>query len=389
MAGRPLLLLLALSQAHKQLQCEDCTHRPDETSMLQAQQAQRQHAGHQLPHVEATIPSRLLNTKDGRLSHHSHTHAKVVDDTDYREDARVRGEQAMKQSLDERCSLKRMTLEEVHHRWAELVAAEKAKVGHLTMDKMEDLRFAFNSVLNNNQPVMVQDVPRQLGWHAAGHWGAEELSKFLGDHQWERQSFDYPDWIFGLKNYTSLSGYLKRHESSTNVFLFASEPGCDENKVLKSTVDVIRGHITPSPDFAYGPEWCQAIIAIDGIGASHGFHNHDPVWNVQVTGWKQWWLMPPHSKANWQNEFGMEWGGAPLTADGTPFEMPNGCAMVKQATPPPGTQMCVTGPGEMILLPDSWIHATCGLTEFTVGAGGWLGGPARHDHGHPDKPMEK
>ena len=75
-----------------------------------------------------------------------------------------------------------------------------------------------------------------------------------------------------------------------------------------------------------------------------------------------------------------------------------------------GTLTCVTGPGEMLLLPDEWIHATCGLTdtwpsrapastqpvgrkysgrrltgamfqlnpskEFTAAAGGWL---AYHD----------
>ena len=28
-----------------------------------------------------------------------------------------------------------------------------------------------------------------------------------------------------------------------------------------------------------------------------------------------------------------------------------------------GTLTCVTGPGEMLLLPDEWIHATCGLTD--------------------------
>jgi hypothetical protein len=26
------------------------------------------------------------------------------------------------------------------------------------------------------------------------------------------------------------------------------------------------------------------------------------------------------------------------------------------------------------------MHATCGLTEYTIAAGGWLGVPWRHDH---------
>ncbi|CAE7233826.1 FCA1, partial [Symbiodinium microadriaticum] len=75
-------------------------------------------------------------------------------------------------------------------------------------------------------------------------------------------------------------------------------------------------------------------------------------------------------------EGGQKWGAAPLLPSGEAFQYPNACAMLKQATPPPGTLTCVTGPGEMLLLPDEWIHATCGLTEFTAAAGGWL---AYHD----------
>ena len=35
----------------------------------------------------------------------------------------------------------------------------------------------------------------------------------------------------------------------------------------------------------------------------------------------------------------------------------------------------------MLILPDSWMHATCGLTEYTIGAGGWLGVPDQQEVG--------
>ena len=103
----------------------------------------------------------------------------------------------------------------------------------------------------------------------------------------------------------------------------------------------------------------MSIVAIDALGSSHGFHSHDPVWNVQVEGYKMWWLLPPDYDSS-------------LLPNGEAFRHPNACAMLSQAKPPPGTATCVTGPGEMLLLPYGWIHATCGLTDYIAAAGGWL-----------------
>ena len=91
-----------------------------------------------------------------------------------------------------------------------------------------------------------------------------------------------------------MADYLKNNESAKNVFLFASESGCEEMPELKELVDVLRGQFAPAPQFGYGPETCTGIIAIDGIGSSHGFHSHDPVWNTQVSGTKHWWLLEPY-----------------------------------------------------------------------------------------------
>jgi hypothetical protein len=50
-----------------------------------------------------------------------------------------------------------------------------------------------------------------------------------------------------------------------------------------------QGHFAPSPEWGSPPEACEAIIAVDGIGSSHGFHCHDPVWNTQVSGMGTSW----------------------------------------------------------------------------------------------------
>eukprot|EP00438_Fugacium_kawagutii_P000282 Skav202691 [mRNA] locus=scaffold3222:64152:64814:+ [translate_table: standard] len=214
----------------------------------------------------------------------------------------------------------------------------------------------------------------------------------MGDISWDRQTFNYPDWIVGLNSHTTLKDYISHNESKGDVFLFASESGCRESSALKTVVDKLRDQFTPSPDFGYGPETCQAIIAIDGIGSSHGFHCHDPVWNTQVEGIKHWWLLEPFYGADMQDEIGlMEWGGAPKVNSSSgshSFEYPNACAMLREVNPPPGAIKCAMKPGEMIILPDSWMHATCGLSEFTIAAGGWLSGPGKDEVKVDDGIME-
>merc|ERR1719221_1184984 len=45
---------------------------------------------------------------------------------------------------------------------------------------------------------------------------------------------------------------------------------------------------------------------------------------------------------------------------------------MKQRTPPPGAHICIQQPGEALLLPEDWWHATCAVDDFTVAIGGWM-----------------
>jgi len=382
MALRFLFIALLLKQALCHEKAESCEHcdlgLTEDAAFLQG----RAH----MPHIErAAAPPKNRNswakTAMKKFNHHRHLHEKVVDSTDYRKDCEEFYETVKDLSLAERCpAVKIMSLEEVQKRWK---VEYKYMEGVSKKDwdiELEDLKADFASMLNNGKPVIVQgDVPRQLGWSAADHWGLDELAKFMGDTSWQRTTFNYPDWIIGLGNDTSLRAYISNHESKNNIFLFASENGCNESKHLKSLVDTVRSQFSPSPEWAYPSETCQGIIAVDGIGSSHGFHCHDPVWNTQVQGTKHWWLLEPHYGSTVEDEMGfMEWGGAPKPANSKEsYEYPNACAMLKEVEPPVGVIKCITKPGEMLILPDSWMHATCGLTEYTIAAGGWLGGEGR------------
>ena len=327
---------------------------------------------------------RRQSTKKARkhpfhLNRHDHHHAKVVDTGDYRDDAMEFFQKVQNLSLEERCpNVRKMTLSQVHREWSRLLGEMEDQTRNSSrqekLDASHDLHFEFTSMLAENSPVLVMGhVPKQLGWQAATHWGKDELSKNMGGLQWQKFTFNYPEWLIGMNQWESLDDYVKHNESSQNIFLFASEGGCKEEAKLKHSVDAIRKQFAPSPDFAFGPEECMSIVAIDALGSSHGFHSHDPVWNVQVEGYKMWWLLPSDydSSDTWP-EGGQKWGAAPLLPSGEAFRYPNACAMLSQAKPPPGTLTCVTGPGEMLLLPDEWIHATCGLTDYTAAAGGWL-----------------
>lgn len=390
MAARFLVTALVFYQATGQevASCQDCAAESGEdASFLQATKAKG-------PHIEAAKGGLYIDNKNPwarsakkRYNHHRHMHEKVVDSTDYSQDATDVYEKVKDLSLEERCPrVKIMTLDEVQDRWNEAFAdfqqKNKADGTKAYKEALEDLKADFADALDNAKPVIVKgDVPRQLGWKAADHWGKDELSRFLGDTTWQRTTFNYPDWIIGLNSRTSLKDYLANHDSKENVFLFASENGCSEDHALKSLVDTMRSHFAPSPEWGYPTEACEAIIAADGIGSSHGFHCHDPVWNTQVSGTKHWWLLDPFYGSNIVDSAGyMEWGGAPkLPNSNKTFEFPNGCAMLKEVQPPEGAIKCVVQPGEMIILPDSWMHATCGLTEYTIAAGGWLGGTAKED----------
>eukprot|EP00440_Ansanella_granifera_P066307 gb/GFBE01071919.1/.p1 GENE.gb/GFBE01071919.1/~~gb/GFBE01071919.1/.p1 ORF type:complete len:395 (+),score=129.37 gb/GFBE01071919.1/:1-1185(+) len=356
----------------------------EDTSLLQSFQAKLQQdsgekAAATLAQIEKSRRERRKKVRD------DHAKVRVEDLTDYRGDAHIFLQEALKKpELSSRCNLPRMSLAEVEQHWEEELDKKLRKVKkHADKERaVQELRAEFNSKLRNNMPVLVQNVVSQLKWPAAKKWSQAQMTERLRNKEWEIHTFYYPDWIMNVeepeKNHSlaheTLDEYLGSDQSAKNFFLFASEDGSRSESWKTEIVDTIRDDFKPHPNFAYLPDEKEAIFAVDAIGSSHGFHAHDPVWQVQVEGYKMWHLLPPTAEVTEQNPVGFpEWGSSPLDAEGKPFEHPNACAMLKQFTPPPQTMTCMVAPGEMLLLPDSWLHATCGLSNYTAAVGGWLG----------------
>eukprot|EP00930_Biecheleria_cincta_P083575 TRINITY_DN7311_c0_g4_i1.p1 TRINITY_DN7311_c0_g4~~TRINITY_DN7311_c0_g4_i1.p1 ORF type:complete len:388 (+),score=51.44 TRINITY_DN7311_c0_g4_i1:69-1166(+) len=299
-------------------------------------------------------------------------HALIIRDvSDYRGDAASYLQEVLDGRRGRRgCPLPKMSLREVEGRWRQHVAPAQSE------GEVKEARWSFNAALHQNYPVMVGDVMAQLGWPAAHRWSQSQLTQRFRNHKFHEEFFRYHDgWIHGVRDHhggiaeETLAEYLDSNQSGQGIFLFVSEDGRDTGDYEAATLDTIRSDFLPHPNFAYSPAARQAMLNVDAIGSSHGFHFHNPVWQVQVEGYKMWYFMPPDYPVDTPSH---RFGAAPLGADGKPFLHPNACAMLKQVEPPPAAFSCMVAPGEMVLLPHGWFHATCGLSNYTASVGGWM-----------------
>lgn len=317
---------------------------------------------------------------------HAANHNVLFDNRDYRADASSYLQEALQHdhSGKSRCDLPRMRLSEVQLRWEQAKQQYSLIEGGSGKTSQQQTEIAartqFNSGLANGLPVIVDDVVGELKWPAAHRWTQPQMISRLQNKPIDFESFSYSpwsnesSWLHSLSApQQSLGQYLASEESGHNVFFFVSEDGKETSEDDSGVLNELRHDFIPHPSFAYPPDDRQAIFAIDGIGSSHGFHSHDPVWQVQVEGYKMWHLMPPTSPCTERTEDGRPEYGSAVLVDGQPFKHPNACAMLKQVDPPPGALSCLVAPGEMVLLPTAWFHATCGLSNYTAAAGGWLG----------------
>eukprot|EP00933_Yihiella_yeosuensis_P014699 TRINITY_DN13067_c0_g1_i1.p1 TRINITY_DN13067_c0_g1~~TRINITY_DN13067_c0_g1_i1.p1 ORF type:complete len:458 (+),score=113.04 TRINITY_DN13067_c0_g1_i1:164-1537(+) len=301
-------------------------------------------------------------------------------------------EQRKEEQLERHCQgLQKMSLSEVEERWKEFPMVEGDD------ENMTQTRKVFASALGGGKPVVVKKALSALGWAAQEKWTREGITQRLHGTPLLAETFTIPDWILsakdegeiaakygddffkGVQNDESIDTYLSSNHSSKNVFLFISEDynlhqtNKTEASRYEKSADILREDMLPHPSFAFPPENKRAILAIDGIGSSHGFHNHDPVWQVQVKGYKMWYLLSPSSPVSHRNEKGEISNLATVLIDGKKDYHSNACAYLQRADPPPNTISCLAAPGDMMILPDQWLHATCGLETYTAAAGGWLG----------------
>mmetsp|Transcript_19661 Transcript_19661/g.42556 ORF Transcript_19661/g.42556 Transcript_19661/m.42556 type:complete len:872 (+) Transcript_19661:29-2644(+) len=316
-----------------------------------------------------------------------------IDSKDYRQDAIEFLKDALKKDPtgSEHCDLTEMNYSTVVDLWNTFRDEWMAKIPADTPRGarrvfLGRVREAFPELLFQGNPVVVRNATEALGWDSEA-WNQENITETLGNLSLQEMSFGYPIWLGnsleeglganadGSPLHTTFEQYFKKNMSAEDIFLFLNEENPDKDPRLEfdsenEAVRRIRDLFTPTPPFAWPAKERLALVAIDGRGSSHGFHEHTAVWQVQVQGYKMWHFMPPSTPMSFGRH---KRGGSPMVK-GQPWEHPNGCAFLKKVPVPPGTTQCLVGPGSMVVMPANWVHSTCGLDQYTVGVGGWLHG---------------
>lgn len=113
------------------------------------------------------------------------------------------------------------------------------------------------------------------------------------------------------------------------------------------------------------------IFAMDGLATGHGMHRHKEAWLAQVAGRKMWWLAPPAPRdGGVQNSTGhppFPYKDLSLEEGSWPCAWLLRRSLVPVAAP---VFQCMQRPGDVLVLPAGWWHATCSLDYFNVAVGG-------------------
>jgi len=126
----------------------------------------------------------------------------------------------------------------------------------------------------------------------------------------------------------------------------------------------------PAPTFL--PDNVRRVMSYHAHGTSNGFHKHPTTqWLTELNGFKSWYFMPPETwtypedyTAGFVPDTGF-WHEHDLSIANTVCGYRPQVELMKRHL-----QTCVSGPGEIVIVPKQWWHATCGLGQFTVATGG-------------------
>mmetsp|Transcript_89728 Transcript_89728/g.159484 ORF Transcript_89728/g.159484 Transcript_89728/m.159484 type:complete len:510 (-) Transcript_89728:37-1566(-) len=131
----------------------------------------------------------------------------------------------------------------------------------------------------------------------------------------------------------------------------------------------------PTPSFLPEPDVnsLARFMSYHAHGTSNGFHKHPTTqWLTELNGFKSWYFMPPetltypkdYTSHGSQEDFGF-WHEPSLQNSNTVCGYRPENELMKRHL-----QTCTAGPGEIVIVPRQWWHATCALGEFLVGTGG-------------------
>jgi len=362
--------------------CEELSLRQLRATVAKAEVRQHDTIAEQ----SAALEELLVSMAAERSSNHSHVRATE----DYRRDAELFLKTYSGGSLPS-CNLKMTSLKRAESVWdrsldsalkhvtsllqSDITSAEAVDPlpwmpgkRRLALNAYALARKHFAYALFSGQPGLVGGVTDK--WPAMELWQTpRDLLARVADRRIPVMNFTY---LFGFPQVAedvppeTLSEYVEHGDSAQNLFVFVNEAFQGLSQSLIDLTEDLVNDIQPMPVFAAKREEKHAILAIDGAGSSHAFHRHDAVWQTQMTGRKAWWMMPPTvPSVDGQMQ-------KPPLVDGKVYGNPNACEMLIRRSPPAGAQMCVMEPGETVVLPKEWWHATCGLDVITASMGGWF-----------------
>lgn len=334
----------------------------------------------------AALEELLVSMAAERSGNHSHSRATE----DYRRDAELFLKTYSGGNLPS-CNLKKTSLKRAESFWdlslnsalkhvtsmlqhnitsAEAIDPSPWMAGkpRLALNAYALAREHFAYALFSGQPGFVEGVTDK--WPAKELWQTQrDLLARVANRRIPLMNFTY---LLGIPHVSedvppeTLSEYVEHGDSAQNLFVFVNEAFADVPQSLIDLTEDLVNDIQPMPAFAAKREERHAILAIDGAGSSHAFHRHAAVWQTQVSGRKAWWMMPP-TVPSVDGQY-----KKPPLVDGKVYGNPNACEMLLRRSPPAGAQMCVMEPGDTVVLPENWWHATCGLDVITASIGGWF-----------------
>lgn len=226
-----------------------------------------------------------------------------------------------------------------------------------------------------NEPAIIPNTADELNWPARERWEAKALKARLGNMEVAEYTYGFKpvgsnktDSLYKITPPTmkTLAQYMDRTSNGGNHLLFINEAWDSyvhpsEMKIAK----LLKDDWSPRPVFSYPHGDQHSLMFPETIANGHGWHYHDEVWHTQVVGRKLWHLHPKTHSSN-PNE-GL------IDEKGKHEYVPNTCAYVSgKQKPPKGTLTIFTHPGDTLILPAYWWHATCALDTWTMGAGTFL-----------------
>lgn len=178
-------------------------------------------------------------------------------------------------------------------------------------------------------------------WVQRETWRKEDIKEALG-HKLVKVSTIPHGQVYGKRPKTmSLADYVDLDQRKVREPLYIAEPLALSELGQISSEYKIPPVLEPI-ERTQGNMHSGAQFFLGGRGSGAPMHYHNPAWNGLVFGYKRWSMLPP-SKAVFSTDHPANW-----------FEFNHSTSKAFE---------CVQRPGETILLPAMWSHATQNLGD--------------------------